>query len=187
MFDIQTFLATHQPKNGRFFAVAIDGRGGSGKTTFAALLRAKLPDFVVLHGDDYFEPIDDPIRWGAFNEERFVHDVIKPLQRGNMFAYRPYDWHASPHITERTVAVQQGLLLERCYSFQLALAWDFKIWVETPREVCLQRGVARETLPPERLLAAWRLWQGREDTYIETFRPQEKADVVIDGLQPFAE
>ena len=136
MIDSQDFFATHQPKNGRFFTIAIDGRGGSGKSTFAELLKTKLPDFTVLNGDDYFEPIKDPIVWGEFNDERFTQDVLQPLKRGNAFVYRPYDWHAEPHIVE-------------------------------------------EKIP------AWRLWQAKEDAYIRDFCPQEKADVVIDGLKSF--
>ena len=187
MLDIQNFLATHQPKNGRFFTVAIDGRGGSGKTSFAELLKAKLPDFVILNGDDYFEPIKDPIVWGEFNDKRFVAEVIESLKTGNKLTYRPYDWHADPHITEQKIEVTKGFCLERCYSFLFGLDWDLKIWVETPKEVCLERGIARELMPREKVIPAWKVWQAKEDEYIHGFRPQEKADVVIDGLRPFEE
>lgn len=185
MIDSQDFFATHQPKNGRFFTIAIDGRGGSGKSTFAELLKTKLPDFTVLNGDDYFEPIKDPIVWGEFNDERFTQGVLQPLKRGNAFVYPPYDWHAEPHIVEEKIAVAKGFCLERCYSLQLGLDWDLKIWIETPKKACLERGLARENMPPEKTIPAWRLWQAKEDAYIRDFCPQEKADVVIDGLKPF--
>ena len=133
MLNIQTFLTTNQPKNGRYFTIAIDGRGGSGKTSFAELLKIQLPDFVVLNGDDYFEPIEDPIVWGEFNDERFASDVIQPLKFGNSFIYRPYDWYANPHITERKIRITKGFILERCYAFRFDLDWDLKIWVETPK------------------------------------------------------
>lgn len=187
MLDIQNFLQTHKPKNGRFFAIAIDGRGGSGKSTFTELLKAKLPGFVVLNGDDYFEPTDDPVVWGDFNDERFNHDVIEPLKQGNSFTYRPYDWHTDPHITERNIQVTKGFCLERNYSFKFNLDWDLKIWVETPKEVCLKRGLARENLPLEKTIPAWKVWQQREDEYIRDFKPQEKADIVTDGARPFEE
>jgi uridine kinase len=187
MLNIRNFLATHQPKNGRFFTIAIDGRGGSGKTSFAELLKAKLPDFVMLNGDDYFEPIKDPTVWGEFNDERFIQDVIEPLKRGNSFVYRPYDWHATPNITEKNIEVTRGICLERCYSFGFSLDWDLRIWVETPKDVCLERGLARENMPKEKTIPAWQLWQAREDAYIQKYQPQEKADIVIDGMEPFKE
>jgi len=187
MFDLQNFLTTHQPKNGRFFTIAIDGRGGSGKSTFAELLKDKLPGFTVLNGDDYFEPLDDPVVWGDFNDERFANDIIEPLKTGNTFLYRPYDWHADPHITEKKIEITKGFCLERCYAFKFDLDWDLKIWVETPKEVCLERGLARENLPPERTIPAWKVWQQKEDDYIRDFKPQEKADIVIDGTKSFEE
>jgi uridine kinase len=187
MLDIQNFLATHQPKNGRFFTIAIDGRGGSGKTSFAELLKAKLPGFVMLNGDDYFEPIEDPVVWGEFNDDRFIRDVIAPLKSGDSLTYRPYDWHADPHITEKKVEITEGICLERCYSFQFDLDWDLKIWVETPKEVCLERGLAREMMPRGRTISAWEIWQAKEDKYIAEYQPKEKADIVIDGLKPFEE
>lgn len=72
-----------------------------------------MPGFVVLNGDDYFEPVADPIVWGKFIDDRFAHDVIKPLKAGNRFNYRPYDWHADPHITEQNIEVTKGFCLER--------------------------------------------------------------------------
>ena len=38
MTKVQDFLVTHQPKNGQFFTIAIDGRGGSGKSLSAEYL-----------------------------------------------------------------------------------------------------------------------------------------------------
>jgi uridine kinase len=186
MINIRDILNKRPPRNGDFYTIAIDGRGGSGKSVLADHLAKLMPAFVVINGDDYFEPVQNEVVWGDFNEERFNHDVIQPLQVGNRFAYRPYDWHAEPHVTERTVSVAGGFCLERCFSFALDLDWDFKLWVETPRALCLERGVARESIPKERAMAAWRdVWQPREDEYINREQPTEVADVVVDGTEPF--
>lgn len=185
MLDIQSFLQTHQPKNGRFFTIAIDGRGGSGKTSFAELLKVRLPGFTTLNGDDYFEPTHDSVVWGDFNDERFIHDIIEPLKSGSNFAYRPYDWHTQPHISEKQIQVTEGFCLERCYSFTFDIDWDLKIWVETPKEICLERGLARENMPREKTIPAWQVWQQQEDAYIRDFGPQHRADIVIDGTLPF--
>lgn len=187
VLDLQNLLKAHQPKNGRFFTIAIDGRGGCGKSTLAELVKAKLPDFLVLSGDDYFEPGSDPVVWGDFNDDRFAEDVITPLKDSNSFVYRPYDWHADPHITEQPIQITKGFCIERCYAFKFDLDWDLKIWIETPKEVCLQRGIAREHMPKDRVLAAWNIWQQQEDDYIRDFHPQQKADITVDGTIPFEE
>src|SRR3989344_8431711 len=95
-YSLNDFLGLSEPKNGRFFTIAVDGRGGSGKTVFAEYLKKHLPDFVFLNGDDYFEPVEGQIVWGNFNDKRFKENVIEPLKHGNTFVYRPYDWHKEP-------------------------------------------------------------------------------------------
>ncbi len=116
---IHALLAGRVPANGRHFVVAIDGRGGSGKSTVPA---------------------------------------------GGVF------------------------VLERCFSFALPVTWDLKIWVETPREVCLERGTEREVFPDDRGRRVWeQVWQPREDAYIGEQRPQEAADLILDGTRPWSD
>lgn len=184
--SIRGLLFTNPPRNGKFYAVAIDGRGGSGKTVFAKYLRTLLPDFVFLDGDDYFEPVENEVVWGKFNDERFETEVIKPIKEGEkMINYRPYNWHADLHITDKTIKIQRGVCIERCFSFAFDLDWDLKIWVEAPKNVCFQRGLKREHMPRDRVLGAWEIWQATEDKYIVQTKPQEAADIVIDGMKQF--
>jgi uridine kinase len=187
-FSLSDFISFHKPKDRSLFAIAIDGRGASGKSVLADHIKKLLPGFIILNGDDYFEPVENQIVWGAFNDKRFKHDVIEPLKHGNSFIYRPYNWRSEPHISERLISITEGFCLERCFSFAFDLDWDLKIWVETPKEMCLERGVARESMPHERALAAWRdVWQLAEDAYIQNFNPASKANLVIDGTKPFEE
>lgn len=182
--QLSKFLSS-KPKNNHFYIVAIDGRGGSGKTQFAEYLKTLLPDFIFISGDDYFEPVENEKVWGAFNDERFIEDVITPLKKGNEFIYHPYDW-STRQISSKKIIVEKGIVLDRCYSFGFDIDWDVKIWVETPRELCLERGIQREHLPREQALAAWEVWQRQEDEYIQQNHPMDKADIVIYGDKPFA-
>jgi len=185
--QLVSFLG-NPPKNGRFYTIAIDGRAGSGKTTLADYIAKLLPNYTHLNGDDYFEPSDSQLVWGAFNDKRFIQDVIEPLQSSNSFTYSPYDWSAETPITSRNIIITNGLVLERCYSFKFNLLWDLKIWGEVPRELCLKRGVARERLPKNTVLETWqKVWQPAEDKYIAKFRPKIMADIVIDGTKSFEE
>ncbi len=180
-------LKSKPPKNGRFYTIAIDGRGGSGKTEFANFLRKLLPDFVFLNGDDYFEPTPDSIAWGAFNDARFSDDVIKPLKQGETkIAYRPYNWHKEPHISKKVIKIEKGICVERSFSFGFGLDWDLKIWVEAPSKISLQRGLERDNMPRKQALKTWNeVWQPMEDAHIKRLNPLETADIVVDGTKPF--
>ena len=182
----EEMVGQKSPKNGKFYTIAIDGRGGSGKTTLAKYMETFLPGFVFLNGDDYFEPANDGVAWGAFNEERFYSDVIRPIQTGvKNFIMHPYDWHAIPHMRDISINISKGICLERSFSFEFKVDWDYKIWVETPKSICLERGLVREHMSKEKSLKAWLVWQVREDIYINENRPQKTANVIIDGAKPF--
>jgi uridine kinase len=56
----------------------------------------------------------------------------------------------------------------------------FSIWIETPREVRLRRGLERDG-PHAR--AQWEDWMQAEDRYVERERPAEHADRVLPGDQ----
>jgi len=57
--------------------VAIDGPGGSGKTTFAAQLALAANDAPILHTDD-FASAADPINWWP----RLLEQVVLPMSDG---------------------------------------------------------------------------------------------------------
>lgn len=181
-------LKNNPPKNRIFYLIAIDGRGGSGKTILSEYLQKLLPDFIFLNGDDYFEPVKNEIVWGKFNNNRFRTEVIKPIKEGEKTVnYRPYNWHTDPHIIDKTIKIQQGVCIERCFSFAFDLGWDLRIWVETPKSICLQRGLEREHMPRDRVLDAWEAWQTAEDRYIARAKPEEVANIIVDGTKPFEE
>ena len=74
---------------GRPRVIAIDGRGGAGKTTLAARLCEAVPGSAVVHTDDvawhhaYFD-------WGGL----LIENVLRPLHRGEAVGYRPEAWRA---------------------------------------------------------------------------------------------
>jgi len=188
---LSRLLASRPPRNGAYPTVVVDGRGGSGKSRLGSWLREELPGFVVLNGDDYFEPHDDPITWGDFNEARFDAEVLAALREGRRsIGMRPYSYRLGRVEAPRLVSVVSGVVVERCFGFGLDVDWDVRIWVEAPRSICLTRGIERDTSDKlgDRVRLAWeQVWQPREDDYISERRPREVADIVLDGTKPFAE
>lgn len=187
--NIANKLLNKPPKNGKFYLVAIDGRGGSGKTTLASYLISLLPGFTVINGDDYFEPTPNAIAWGAFNDKRFAVDVIEPIkQKKTILKYKPYDWHTKPHIKERNLTINKGVVIERNMSLSFNLDWDLKIWIEIPANLALKRGMERDKMPREEAVIAWKeVWQPAESAHIKKIRPLQTSDLVIDGTKPFEE
>ncbi len=185
--DLKKTIHKNPPKNGKYYLVAIDGRGGAGKTTLTEYVTKILPNFTVINGDDYFEPDENTIAFGSFNDERFHNDVVSHLQKHERsIAYRPYDWHKTPHITERQLTIGDGLIIERNLIFAVDLDWDIKIWVEAPADLALQRGQERDEMPLEQGYRSWKeVWQPAEDAHIKKFRPLETSDIVIDGTKDF--
>ncbi len=184
--NIKRQLFASPPKNSKYYIIAVDGRGGAGKTTLSKHVLEKLDDFSVICGDDYFEPIEHPIAWGGYNEERLLKDVIEPIKNGfRDVNYHPYDW-SKGYPAEEKIHINKGVLIDRCYSFSFKLDFDLRIWVETPREITLNRGISRSSMPEIRAEKVWReLWKPLEDRYILEIKPQDIADMVIDGTSPF--
>ncbi|HUD05412.1 MAG TPA: hypothetical protein VMR18_00610 [Candidatus Saccharimonadales bacterium] len=187
--NLKEKILSKTPKNGKYYLVAIDGRGGAGKTTLTKYMSSLLPDFIFINGDGYFEPTPNSVAWGEFNNERFELEVIEPLRNGkNKIAYRPYNWHKKPPITERIINIDKGICIERSFIFSFDLDWDLKIWLETPPGVALERAQVRDQMPLEQGLKAWlEVWQPMEDKHINKIKPLETADIVINGTRPFEE
>jgi hypothetical protein len=72
---------------GRPRVIAIDGRGGAGKSMLAEQLRTVVPASAVVHTDD--------IAWHhAFFDwtDLLVENVLRPLHRGEAVEFRPQAW-----------------------------------------------------------------------------------------------
>jgi uridine kinase len=156
--------------------VAVDGCGGAGKSTFAADLSAALGRCPIVHTDD-FASWDQPLEWWP----RMLTEVLEPLARGEQARFRRYDWEARRLgdevvvVEPEPVVIVEGVSSSRSEWAQLLA---FRIWVETPRPVRLQRGLERDG---PGLLEHWEAWMAAEDAYVARDRPDVRADVVVDG------
>lgn len=160
--------------------IAIDGFGGSGKSTFAQKLREKFPTAGIVSVDHFYQPITSDGE-NEFHWERFEQEAINPLRSGKEFRYRPYNWKLQVFQDEVVIDCDQHVIVEGVYSTQEKFrdAYDVKIWIDAPDEVRLQRGVARDG---ELMRPMWEnVWIPYTKKYMEEHQPHLSADIVIDG------
>ncbi|PJN90963.1 uridine kinase family protein [Bacillus sp. mrc49] len=171
------------------YLIAIDGRGGSGKSTLASLIQAACPGSAVVHMDDFhlpssrcfqLPPSQKPIG-GDYDWKRVFRQVLKPLSEGMEARYQRYDWDKDALAEWHAVPSEGLVIIEGIYSTrkELALLYDFTIWVECPRNRRLERGLERDG---EEARQIWEdNWMIQENLYVEAQTPQERANLVVDG------
>jgi uridine kinase len=106
--------------------------------------------------------------------------VIEPLSAGRAGRYRRYDWHAAAFAEECLVSPCDVLVVEGVGSAGTAYAHlvTCLVWLDTPSDVRLRRGLERDgDGVRERLLA----WREQEEAMFARERTRERADVLVDG------
>ncbi len=174
------------PARGATKLVAIDGRGGSGKTHLAAQLMSidrslrLLPvDYFPCREEEYpFHPTGVQTR---ISQARLLMALL-PLTENAASAYSRSYWWEADRIDPLTRIEPGGtVLVEGCYSLLRAVRplYDFSIWVECPYEQALAQAMARDEVG-ESGRAGWELGHApNQERYIETHRPSEFADMVL--------
>ena len=188
MIHLTETLTTLSPKVGTTLFIAIDGHGGSGKSSLAEWVSEKL-DAEIIHTDD-FSGWNNPLNWWL----AVVNQVFEPIKSGaTTLSYQPASWwenhHPVPVINQPVtpIMILEGVSSSR-KEFDEYLS--LRIFVDTPKEICLARGIQRDTStgkPIVELTEMWKNWFAKEDEYFQRDNPKEKADSVILGTIPFAE
>ena len=165
-------------KPGPLRLVAVDGPGGAGKSTFARELSEAAGGAPVVHTDD-FAAADNPIDWWP----RLLEQVIEPLTRSHAAHYQRYDWPSEALAEWHTIEPAPIVIIEGVSAgrSEWAAHLSFLIWIETPREERLRRGVVRDGIAA---LDDWESWMTSEDVHYERDPTRERADVVLDGTRP---
>lgn len=176
-------------KKRSLYILAIDGRGGSGKSTLASRIQAEFPGSVVVHMDDFYLPSSDRVQLppsqkqiGAdYDWERVGTQILKPLTKRGEGRYQRYDWETDTMAEWHVVPAAGLVIIEGTYSIRKELAkyHDFTIWVECPRDQRLKRGLERDGEDARQM---WEdNWMVYEELYVGAQRPQERANLVVDG------
>ncbi len=198
--DVLLDLKTETP-----LIIGINGIDGSGKTEFAKQLAQVLSaktdrPVVTISIDGFHNPRQVRYAKGrgsaegfyrdSFNLEAFKSHVLEPL-RNNKGTYVPqiFDVRAdeSVIVEPQLVTSDAIVLVEGIFLFQTELAayFDFKIFLDVPFAVALQRMLKRDralyTSREEEIELFETRYQAGQLIYFAEARPKEQADVVIDN------
>lgn len=172
--------------NGRTVLIAIEGFGGSGKTTIAQRLKEALGDAYIVSIDDFIvksKLADTSWDNGVFDIERLERQVLLPAASEKEVAYQKLIW-ASDTLSEPVIVPNvKYLIIEGITSYhpKIAKYYDYKIWVDTPMEVAKQRGHARDGSNEN--AQYWDLWAENDVAYQKTYHPEINADYIIDNSE----
>ena len=170
---IQAIRSSRPPEGVKTRIVAVDGPGGAGKSSLARWLAPRL-DAEVVPTDD-FASWDNPVDWWP----QLLELVLKPLAAGDRASYQPTSWDGNERgpvgVEPSGTVILEGVTSSR-QLFRPYLAYS--IWVATPREVRVRRGLERDGADA---MTHWKRWMEAEDQYIGRERPEERADLVIRG------
>ncbi|MEV8638861.1 hypothetical protein AB0395_45120 [Streptosporangium sp. NPDC051023] len=174
--DLADTIRRLPPSCGPVRLVAVDGPGGSGKTTFAGRLAQALGAQVV-HSDDFPVPWDEvPQAWFGNVEEQ----VLGPLAAGLPGRYRRYDWVRGGYTDWVDVPVAPVLLLEGVSTARRTTPAAFTVWVGAPAKLRQARVLARDG---ERFAAQWREWRLAEEKWFTADDTRARADLLLDGAR----
>ena len=163
---------------GRPRVIAIDGRGGTGKSTLAERLRLMVPASGVVHTDD--------IAWNqAFFDwgDLMVENVLRPLHRGEGVEFRPPAWIA--HERPSGIRVPAGadvVWIEGTGIIREEFGpWiDASIWIQGDLDEQERRLVARDgdSAAQQQHIAEW---LAEELPLMLREQPWQKATIVVAG------
>ena len=184
--NLRQILSSKQLKAGNTLFIAVDGRGGSGKSTLAKWLAEKLGASLVQTDD--FATWDDPNWWPLVIERVFepIKNGIKTLNYSRSSGWWD-DHHPEPVVDQpiTDIMILEGVSSSR-KEFRDYIS--LSIFVNTPREISLRRGIERDSntgKTEEEVTQMWEAWFKEEDNYIERDNPKEHADIVVDGTKSF--
>jgi uridine kinase len=155
--------------------VCLDGPAGSGKTSLAAAVAARVPGSRVVHLDDLYDGWD-----GLHHVTDRLDDLLRPLAAGRPGTYRRYDWHAGRYAETVTVAPVPLLVLEGVGSggSRHADLVTVLAWVSAPHDLRMRRGIDRDG---ETFAARWEHWAREEAALFAREGTEGRADLLVDG------
>lgn len=178
---IAALTPSHAP---RPVVIAVDGRGGSGKTTISAAIAAAHERSFVVHTDDiaWHEPL---FGWSPL----LRHGILEPLRARQPIDFHPPAWSRMGRKGSIRIPVDLDLLIvEGTGSGDRTLTElvDALLWVQSDLDAAQARGIARDVAEGtngnlDQATTFWHAWQNAEIEHLRNDRPWDRADAIVDG------
>jgi uridine kinase len=165
----------------------IDGRAGSGKSTFAKLLQDQVFQETkqspkVIHMDDIYAGWEGLAQGSLY----LVENILKPLKLAGKAQWQRWDWTndkrggSDPGNGWREFAGENMLIVEGCGSItaQSAELADLTIWIEADRETRKERFEARDRGVFSNF---WNSWSDQEDAFFQEQRSEQLCQLTVNN------
>lgn len=163
--------------------IAIDGRCGSGKTTLASQLQAHYGCPVIPMDQFFLRPEQRTAQRLAtpgenVDHERFLEEVLQPLEKGETFSYRPFDCSVMSLGAPITVLPGKLTVVEGSYSCHRSLwdHYDLHIFLTVDADEQMRRIAARNGARAE---VFRQKWIPLEEAYFSAFQLEFKSDLLL--------
>jgi uridine kinase len=164
---------------GDLIVLAVEGRSGSGKTTLAAGLAGLVPAAGTVAMDELYPGWDGL----AASVSLLVEHVLRPLAEGRDAAVPRWDWAEDrPGVPRPLARPAGGLLLVEgigCGARACAPFLAGSVWLDAPTGLRRRRVLARDG--DGDAAAYWDRWAAQEADFLRAERPDERADLALDG------
>lgn len=191
---VQIIMSLWKEKN-RPILVGVSGLGASGKSTLAEWLHKEITGSSLLEVDDFYktaaeragENVSTDVISNKFDWEYLDQKVFTAIKRKQDIHYQRCRREIGVYDQWQFHSADKVVFVEGIYAFQdrFVEKYDYRIWVETPYDVRLRRGVARDELTRdgEASRIAWEtIWLPQDQRYFNHDRPDLRADAIINGI-----
>ena len=164
--------------------VAIEGGSASGKTTCSEFLE-QLYDCTVFHMDDFFlqKHQRTPERYreigGNIDRERFLAEVLQPLQHRKPILLRKFDCSSMTLTDCGYVTTKKLCVVEGAYSMhpEFSQYYDVSLFLDVPANIRKERILKRNG--KEMAQQFFSLWMPMENIYFEKTNCKARCDYTI--------
>ena len=165
--------------------IAIDGRCGSGKSTFAELL-SKNFECNVFHMDDFYLPLEKRTKerldeaGGNIDRERFLKEVLVPAKNGEEVFYKVFDCKVQSLKALVTMKPKSIVITEGSYSCHndFFALYDLHIFLTVSPETQKERIIKRNG--EEEYKAFENKWIPYEERYFKEQDIENKCELVFE-------